>query len=468
MKEYAFIDLHIHTEHSRKEDVRTTVKDLLDRLEAEAESVYKPVAFSITDHESILGCIEAHELIKNNPQKYHMLKLIPGIEFSTSLKSLGTEIDGSSIYAKCHILGYGYNLDDPELLNFSKIIYQKNSNPHNKGQTFKTGYSIIISKKILDKKYGKKLPFSRFESLTQAGLNHADVFDKFVDIAMTEYGITKEQIAADLDKVFMRESDIQEDALYNSKQDIFDIIDMIHNAGGYVCVAHANSIKYKHPDKHPFKDANDRKIYPCYEAIEIIQQRTGGKGIDGVELFHKENTDSSVFFVLEGLAKKYDLFITAGSDTHSPNLNSNIISRCNTAKLDKMTKPSDTVVSRNVVINKVVSLAIVEKLVDNIDSPDKQDFVVRNIFRENNLTKADIDAIMGEMVKPKAKAVAVANTKPTPKPVPKQNSKKKKKKKKYNKKKHLNPKKQLDYNPDDYYHAFSGKLKREYDKGKDF
>ena len=125
MREYAFIDLHIHTEYSRKEAVRETVLGLLDRLEAMAEKAGKPVVFSITDHESILGCIEAYELIKNNPEKYKMLIFIPGIELSTSLKSLGLEEDGSSIYKHLHLLGYGYNLDDPELLNFSKLVYQK-------------------------------------------------------------------------------------------------------------------------------------------------------------------------------------------------------------------------------------------------------------------------------------------------------------------------------------------------------
>ena len=74
MKEYGFIDLHIHTTYSRKEPVLQTVPDLLDKFEAMAERLDKPIVFSITDHESILGCIEADELLRKYPEKYKMLK----------------------------------------------------------------------------------------------------------------------------------------------------------------------------------------------------------------------------------------------------------------------------------------------------------------------------------------------------------------------------------------------------------
>ena len=94
MKEYAFVDLHIHTVHSYEDGADLKVEELLDILSAMAEKEDKDICFSITDHENILGCIEAYNLIKSNPQKYSKLKFIPGIECNTSLKDLELNSEG--------------------------------------------------------------------------------------------------------------------------------------------------------------------------------------------------------------------------------------------------------------------------------------------------------------------------------------------------------------------------------------
>ena len=471
MEEFAFIDMHIHTEYSRKEPVRQTVKDLLDKLQAMAEKEGKPVAFSISDHESILGCKEATELIKANPEKYNLLKFIPGIEFSTSLKRLGVDKDGQSIYKHCHILGYGYDVNDKELTNFSKIIYQRNTHPTNKGIYLETGYSMVTAKKLLEQKFNKKVPFANLEEVIRPELNHAQVFDIFVDVMARECETTREKVESTIAECFTREKAIGDDALYTSKQGILDIIDMIHSAGGYVCVAHADSIKFKKPEL--FERVGDKKHYAFVDLVNTIQTMTHGKGIDAMELFHNENTDSMAFFKIQRLAKKYNLYFTAGSDTHSPNINGNMLAKCACNTFEKATLPQNTKYVKGDMITRVVSLPFVDKLVYGIEPTNKQDFLMESKY-QGRIDKKKANEIVQTICsrrQAKKEAEKVESAKPVIMPkitkahtTPKVN--KKNKPKKYHKKKKLILQKEKEYNADDYYHAFSGSMKRYYAEEK--
>ena len=466
MEEYAFIDMHIHTEHSRKEPVRQTVKDLLEKLEVMAEEKGKPIAFSITDHESVLGCVEADQLLRANPEKYKMLRFIPGVEFSTSLKCLGVDEENLSLFKHCHMLGYGYDIHDPNLVNFSKIIYQRNCDPKNKGVTFQTGYAIIIAKNILEKETGKKIPFSKLGDVIRPDLDHSQVYDIFVNVMNRELGIKKRRIRRLIADFFAKDKSVKDDVLYNSKQSILDLIDMIHSAGGYVCIAHANSIKYKKPERYERIDG--QRHYAFIDLVERVQALTGGRGIDAMELFHNENTDSMVFIKVQELAKKYNLYYTAGSDTHSPNINGNILSKCMARTFEKATLPPNTKYDKTNPNTKVVSLPFVDLLINGTKTTSKQDFVLENRYL-GKMQKAEADGVIQKIVtrKKNSEASTTAIAEPTTTTLPAKEEEPSEKK--------FSTKKELKYelldeeefNLDDYAYAFSGKLKREYAKDRE-
>ena len=475
MEEFAFIDMHIHTEYSKKEPVRQTVKDLLDKLQAMAEEYNKPVAFSITDHESILGCKEADELLKANPEKYNLLKFIPGIEFSTSLKKLGLDDEGESLYKHCHILGYGYDVNDKELTNFSKIIYQRNTNPINRGIYFKTGYSIIIAKKMLEQHFGKKVSYSSLDAVIRPELNHAQVYDIFVDVMTKQYKTTKERIEDVISEYFTKDSNVNDDVLYVSKQHIFDIIHMIHSAGGYVSVAHANSVGFRKPEL--FETVNGEKRYAFVDLVNTIQTLTCGKGIDAMELFHNENTDSMAFIKIQELAKEYNLYFTAGSDTHSPNINGNVLAKCASNTFEKSTLPANEKHIKGSQTTRVTSLPFVDKLIYGKEPENKQDFLMESKYL-GKLDKEQVNEIVLKIhtirqAKKEAQKLEKEKNK-TSTPVcllklekPHKKKVNKHKDEKYSKKKKLWFKKEDEYDKDEYYHAFSGNMKRAYALDKD-
>ena len=87
-------DLHLHTTASDGSD---TPCELLVACREAGLTV-----ISVTDHDTLNGCIEAMEIPQND------LKIITGIEFSCH--NYG-EVDFD-----CHILGYGFDPSSPELL----------------------------------------------------------------------------------------------------------------------------------------------------------------------------------------------------------------------------------------------------------------------------------------------------------------------------------------------------------------
>lgn len=88
------IDLHLHTTASDGSD---SPRELIEKAKGAGLSI-----IAITDHDTIAGSVEALSL------PYDGVKVITGIEFSCK-----TEGDDGF---ECHILGYGFDPEHPELL----------------------------------------------------------------------------------------------------------------------------------------------------------------------------------------------------------------------------------------------------------------------------------------------------------------------------------------------------------------
>lgn len=131
-------NLHIHTENS---DGKLTVQKLLDDSASYADKRIKsqkqPFYIAITDHDTVAGCKEAIEIIKNNPKKYRNLRLFLGMETTCVYKDTQYLKNSGQI----HILSYGINPNEVDSFIMPRI--RKNHE------------SINSALEFAKKKYGK-------------------------------------------------------------------------------------------------------------------------------------------------------------------------------------------------------------------------------------------------------------------------------------------------------------------------
>ena len=396
MKSYAFVDLHIHTVHSYEDGVDITVQKLLDMLNAMAEKENKNICFSITDHESILGCIEAAKLLKCRPDEYKRLHFIPGIELNASLKSVGLNESGHSIYSRCHMLGYGYNLMDRNLITYSKLSHKKvfADVSTKKGvirKQINTGKQIICAKKYLETLFKTKIPFNIYEQCANLD-SHNEIRKNFILVSSIFLNLTENEVEEIIKNIYYAEPKYNEIADGSSKQDIFDIINMIKSAGGKVGIAHGNTIKFE--QKEIFADKTNPNIkMEMFDRFIDIVQKASNNGLDFVELFHNENTVPRAFDKMYEIAKKYNLFVTCGSDFHGGVLHpNNMLSKCFSKRFEYCSLDIDDREDyKNKIKNKITGLAFVDYMLNKSNAMElesKQSFKCENILKgELNLVE---------------------------------------------------------------------------------
>lgn len=249
MKKY---DLHIHSTFS---DGYYSLEEIVDKLR-----YYGIEIFSITDHDNI-DSIKAMSKIDTQGLTY-----IPGVEFSAH----------KDMY-KMHILGYGIDGNNEELIKLCKNMkLRKNIRNLEVIKQLKDKFGIIISKEEVSE------------------LLKAEHFVGQTTIARL---LVKNGIIPNVKYYF--------DSLFPfinpetiATTELEEVINTIHNAGGYAILAHPITIE----DEYNVK-------------IENVFNLFINAGIDGVEVFNSKHslTDVKRFFKL---AKDNDLLISGGSDYH--------------------------------------------------------------------------------------------------------------------------------------------------------
>lgn len=398
MKEYAFIDLHIHTEYSNEYGCDLKVQDLLDTLQAKAEKENKDICFSITDHDSMLGCLKANTLLKQNPTKYNRLKFIPGIELNASLKNVQLDKDGHSVYSKCHMLGYGFDLNNKNLITFSKLSYKKIKVPREKvkkvyynGQSYEikekttyeylnAGKQVIWAKNVLQKYYKRSIPFRLLDKCTDCK-TYEELTNTFVEITSAYYKTTPEKIKKLTQECLQESARCSSTAIGNSKLDIFEILNIVKSAGGKTVMAHPGLLQFDKKDYENF----DSKLTYIKNFVDIVQKKSNNK-LDGLEAFHRENTKQPIFEALCNIAKEHNMYLTCGSDHHGVNLHPNAkLSKCFCKSFEL--NSVDNMQTLNYEVNNViVSLPFVEDYVNRFNTTykkqeNKQDFVCKNVIK---------------------------------------------------------------------------------------
>lgn len=263
------IDLHIHTNHS---DGTDTVKQLLENAEQQQLEI-----ISITDHDTV----DAYYEIEKNPELLNKFsgKLLVGVELK-------------AIYNKnnIEILGYGF---DYKKLKISAPDGEKMQNE-------------ILQHFI---NIGKKLGLIFNENI-KVETNSPEKF--FASTVFSKELLKNKENIAIMEKIskkftidnFYRKHESNTDSpfYYDASkyyQDISEVIENIHKAGGLAFLAHGFEYPFKNPEAE----------------IENILKTTN---IDGLECEHSIFTKDQTIF-MKDLCKKYNKYMSGGTDYHAKN-----------------------------------------------------------------------------------------------------------------------------------------------------
>ena len=254
-----YIDLHVHSTAS---DGSYTPSELVNY------AVKKNLAaFALTDHDTTAGIDEAlSEAMKiNDSADKEIIQVIPGIELSA-------EHNGKDI----HILGLNIDYKD-ENFNKEVAIYRDSRDSRNEKMIEKMqecGFNIT-----------PEMVKNRFKDAVITRAHYA--------IMLIEGGYVKNK-----DEAF--EKYLNHGCICyipRTKDSVVDAIRMILNANGKPVLAHPLLYKLSN------------------SALEDLVRLLTDNGLQGIEAIYSANkwTDESR---MKQLAKKYNLFITGGSDFH--------------------------------------------------------------------------------------------------------------------------------------------------------
>ena len=253
------IDLHLHTTASDGSDTPS-------ELVALAKDAGLTV-ISVTDHDTLAGCIEAIRIPEND------VKVITGIEFSCHYCG---ECDFD-----CHILGYGFDIDSPELL--AAIEHGREM----RLQKLKARLEYLESR-IGIKFNGEEISWLR--SLNSVAKPH--LAELIVNRGLAD------SISDAIQKY------LKGDAFPDDRIDANEAIKAILAAGGVPVYA------------HPLGGEMEKRL--TKEELEPRIDALVSTGLMGVECYYSRYSSNDEA-LLVSLAEKRGLLISAGSDYHGNN-----------------------------------------------------------------------------------------------------------------------------------------------------
>lgn len=255
-KRKSYIDLHIHTLNS---DGYYSPKEIIDLAQKNDTDF-----IAISDHDSINGLSEFKLNLKEG------MIGVSGVEFSSFILINNKKI-------KLHILGYGFDVDNPKILTLLNEMKQKRITSH-----------VDLLNTVKDKLL--RLPE---DSLSKIDMERYCWFDReFVKC------LEKEEYPTDIIdyyKKYFKSNKFSYGSEYDL--DVSRVIDAIKSANGYVVLAHPMAYKLDRDD-----------------VTEIIRKLTN-LGIDGIEVYQSDCKAEDSLYLME-VADRYNLLSSVGSDFH--------------------------------------------------------------------------------------------------------------------------------------------------------
>ncbi len=251
------VDFHMHTTAS---DGTDTPAELLFKIKESGIDL-----FAITDHDTSLGCVDMMKTLKDDDPKF-----ISGIEFSCK-DEMG----------KYHILGYNYDLYGDAITDVINLGHQYRMN------------KVYARLEFLKEKYGFVFQDEDVEKL----LSYNNPGKPHIGNMIVEYGYAKSKDEAITKYI----NNCNFKSRYLSPN---EVIQAILESDGIPVLA------------HPFYGDGDQIIVG--NEMEERLKRLMSFGLKGVEAYY---SGFSIKLQNEMLlyAKKYHLYITAGSDYHGTN-----------------------------------------------------------------------------------------------------------------------------------------------------
>lgn len=234
-------------------------------------------AIAITDHDTFLGIEKAKRASES-----HNVRLISGVEISTFDYSRNRMV---------HLLCY--NCKKPELFNEIFEITAQNRYNAVMGALEKISTRYSIDKEMVEELAGESSTVFKshiMQALMIAGYTDKMYGDLFKELFSWKTGFAKTDIVY---------------------PDVYEIIDLIHKAGGVAVLAHPS-------------------VYDTIPAIPSLIEA----GIDGIECWYPRATAEDTKILLE-YTEKHSLLRTGGTDFHGYSCgNVNPIGTCTTPDED--------------------------------------------------------------------------------------------------------------------------------------
>lgn len=252
----------LHT-HSTASDGQYTPSELTAKAAAAGIE-----ALALTDHDTIDGVEEMCQAGRE-----YGVKVLRGVEL------------GAKEYKGLHILGYCYSEEAPEL--------QKLCMDMKRGREER-------AHRILDYLHENGIHISLDEVEELAGGNII-ARPHFAQVMVKRGYVSTAREAFSL---YLDTDEYQK--IERVKASAETCIQAIRQSGGKAVLA------------HPYQ------VGLSYDELEILVKRLKAFGLDGIECYYTEHTQEMTRFCLE-LAKRYHLFVTAGSDYHGERVKPDVL-----------------------------------------------------------------------------------------------------------------------------------------------
>ncbi|WP_129408761.1 PHP domain-containing protein [Marinitoga lauensis] len=247
------LDLHCHSTYS---DGTLSPRQLIKKAKNLGIKI-----FSITDHDTIKGQMEAIEFAKELNLKY-----IPGVEINAEFPTL------------MDILGYNVDIKNDYLNSVLEIIYNKRIERNR----------LMIE---LLKKEGFRIDIEDLEGLSLYTIGRPHIARILLKKG---YGTSVSQI---IETYLTRGKSCYIERFKFSPR---KTIRAIKKAGGLAVLAHPKKLRLSNIQ------------------LEILVNELKDYGLDGIECFHYSSDPHYTNFLID-LARKNGLLVTAGSDYHGSN-----------------------------------------------------------------------------------------------------------------------------------------------------
>lgn len=245
------IDLHCHTKIS---DGSMGIDELLATAKRRGIT-----ALAVTDHDAIAGATRA--VIAG---KRIGIDVIHGVEFSAFDNKRGRRV---------HILGY--LCDYPDRL---EGMCRQTSAARRAAAT-------EMVRKVL--RYYPIIP----DSIARCASGSSAIYKQHIMHALMDAGYATSIFGEVFDKLFNRENGCAYVAI--DYPDVYEIIDLIHSAGGLAVLA------------HPY----------TYHSEELMEELNAAGKLDGIEVWRPTHSEEQVA-ALTAFAEQHNLLMTGGSDFH--------------------------------------------------------------------------------------------------------------------------------------------------------